>query len=135
MKTLKSVTAALLVLMAAGTTFAQSAEQSATVKLLPSEEGMVRLLYVGNSESTVTIKFMSGNKVITQDRIKSFKYDKGFVKYYDISEMWKKDITISVEADDVTFSQSFTQKSNDPLWAQYWTKQLNNNTIIASISK
>ena len=131
MKTSKLVSALALLLLASGAIFAQSNGQ---VKILPSEKGMVKLMYTGDSESAVKVRFLSGDKVITRDQIKSFEFEKGFVKYYDISKLWKNNITIEVTADDMAFSQSFDQKSNYPLWAQYYNNQSNNNTKIASLT-
>ena len=131
MKTSKLVTAIVLLLVASGSMFAQSTGQ---VKILPSENGMVKLMYVGESESAVNVKFISGNKVISRDRIKSYEFENGFTKQYDISKVWKKDLTIEVEADDVNFSQKFDQNSNYPLWAQFYNNQLNSNTKIAALT-
>ncbi len=122
----------ILLAFTSATTFAQNNE---VVRILPSEEGMVRLLITEHKNEPVIVKFKKGNQVISKDKIRTANKENGFIKLYDINNLYAGEYQLEVLNAGKITTYNFSTKNGQPVWTQYWNDKLNNDTQIAKLDK
>jgi hypothetical protein len=125
MKTLGKILALVLVF-----TFSQSEatdpgkkktakKQVTTVKLLPSDAGFIKVLYVSGSSNKVQVS-ISGYELNFHEKIRLSNSDNGFLKRYDLSDIQQGTYTIKVSDATMSFEFQVEKRANNTLWATYW---------------
>jgi hypothetical protein len=135
MKTKKSILLALgATLIASTITFAQSNSDLPIVKILPyREEGFLRLLYMGDQGEPVTVSFYKGNTLISKDKVETDDLPKGFIKLYDVSNLKYGNYKVKVTSMGNSISHAFNISKKEPIWTQYWTTQLKNDSKLPKL--
>lgn len=135
MKTQKTILATLAIVMASTFSFGQSINNKSEVRVLPHHEsGVLRLLYSGEEKETVTVKFYSGNALISKDKVKADKFEKGFIKLYDLRKLEAGDFKVEVETSGKSTGYAFTINEDKNIWVQYWNDYAIGQEVIASIN-
>lgn len=133
MKTKTFLLASLLVLGIGVAANAQTNDvQPSTVKLLPiSQEGMLRLLVVNPHEKYVKVNFYDGKSLITEDNIKPFQYEKGFLRLYDFNKIKPGTYTLEVVSGDVKTAFELEVQKDQKVWAKYWDNFTATEKVLA----
>jgi hypothetical protein len=90
-----------MVLFAAINVNAQSPADSHVKILHTTDAGVVKLLYAMESDEALNVKFITRDGELTSDRIKG-DYPKGFLKRYNVKEIFNSDFWIEVESPSMT---------------------------------
>ena len=136
MKTQKTILATLAIVMASTFSFGQTINNKSEVRVLPHHEsGVLRLLYSGEEKETVTVKFYSGNALISKDKVKADKFNKGFIKLYDLRKLEAGDFKVEVETSGKSTGYAFTINEDKNIWVQYWNDYAIGQEVIASITR
>jgi len=90
-----------MILFAAINVNAQS-QADENVKILRTpDKGVVKLLYAIGSEESLNVTFRTKNGEVSSDKITG-DYPKGFLKRYDVNELFHNDFWIEVESPSMT---------------------------------
>ena len=136
MKTQKTILAAFAIVLASTFSFAQTNNNNSEVRVLPHHEsGLLRLLYSGEDKEMVTVKFYSGNALLLKDKVKAGKYEKGFIKHYDVRKLGVGDFKVVVEASGKSTGYTFSVDRENKIWAEYWNGYTNDSNGIAKLEK
>ena len=89
MKTKIFIVAATIVMLAVLSTSVQAQSlNEPIIKILPSNQpGLLKILYVHDTDRSVDIKFYNDEGLISSDRIKGGTFKRGFLKRYDVSRI------------------------------------------------
>jgi len=134
MKLSTTIFAALLTVVSLNLTAATNPKhQEPVVKILPSTEaGLVKLLYVNNEERQVNITFYDVDGMIIKDKIKAKKFDGGFVKMYDLSELESGKYWVKVADSNTEVKYEIIHSTEKPVIASYWNNGISTEKVIAS---
>ena len=78
------------------------AQADSNVKILRTpDSGVVKLLYAIESDEPVNVTFLTRQGKVTSDRIKA-DYPKGFLRRYDVNQIFHNDFWIEVESPGMT---------------------------------
>lgn len=136
MKTQKTILATLAIVLASTFSFAQTINNNSEVRVLPHHEsGLLRLLYSGENQELVTVKFYSGNALLFKDKVQADKYEKGFIKHYDLRKLGAGDFKVVVETAGKSTGYAFNIDREDKIWAEYWNNYTSKNNSIAKLEK
>lgn len=135
MKLSTTIFAALLTVVSLNLTAATNPDQQQepVVKVLPSAEaGLVKLLYVNNEQKQVNITFYDADGMIIKDKIKAKKFEGGFVKMYDLSELDPGKYWVKIADSNTEVKYEIIHSTEKPVIASYWNNSLSTEKIIAS---
>jgi hypothetical protein len=136
MKTQKTILATLAIVLASTFSFAQTSNNNAEVRVLPhNESGIMRLLYSGDNKELVTVKFYSGNALLYKDKVQADKYEKGFIKHYDLRKLGTGDFKVVVETSGKSTGYAFNVDRENKIWAEYWNNYTSKDSNIAKLEK
>lgn len=136
MKTQKTILATLAIVLASTFSFAQTNNNESEVRVLPhSESGLMRLLYSGDSQELVTVKFYSGNALLYKDKVKADNYEKGFIKLYDLRKLGAGDFKVVVETSGKSTGYAFNIDRENKIWAEYWNNYTSKSSNLAKLEK
>lgn len=108
-------------------------QQEPVVKVLPHNEvGFVKLLYVNNEKNHVSVSFYDSNGMIIKDKIKGNKFDGGFVKMYDLTELKPGKYWVKISDSNTEIKYEIVHSIEKPVWASYWSNEIPTGKIIAS---
>ena len=101
MKTLIILIGMVIALTASVAVFAQSNEPG--INIWPAaEKGMLKVVYIHDSQNPVVVKFIDENGVLKTDRIKAGTFNRGFLKKYDVSRIRARHFWVEVSSGDLT---------------------------------
>lgn len=136
MKTQKTILTTLAIVLASTFSFAQTINNNSEVRVLPHHEsGLLRLLYSGEGNETVTVKFYSGNALISKDKVRADKYEKGFIKHYDLRKLGTGDFKVEVETAGKSTGYTFNIDKESKIWVEYWNNYTADKNRIAKLEK
>ena len=127
--TLLSIVFTVLVTMSS---FASDPGKSPQVKLLPAEDGMIKVLYVNGHEKKVNVKIFGQEGLLINDKVKLSSGDKGFVRLYNLKNLEAGEYRIEISDASTSISYRVTYQNNQTVWAQYWDGMLPANEGLAS---
>ncbi|HTJ51316.1 MAG TPA: hypothetical protein VL443_17775 [Cyclobacteriaceae bacterium] len=89
MKTKIFIVAATIVMLAVLSTSVQAqSSEIPTIKILPSNQpGLLKILYVHDTDQSVEVKFFNDEGLIGYDKVEGGTFSKGFLKRYDVSRI------------------------------------------------
>ena len=136
MKTRSIILAALaFVCSASVATFAQSGAEPA-IKVLPSnQKGVIKVLFVYDSDQSVDVKFYSEGELVGADRIKAKTFQKGFTKKYDISNISSTNFKVEVESADVSVIYQILESHGSMSYDPQLLRTTYNHPLTASNRK
>jgi len=133
MKLSTKIFAALLTLVSFNLMATTPAQEAPVVKVLPSDEaGFVKLLYVNNETKHVSITFYDTKGMIIKDKIKAHKFDGGFVKLYDLSDLKDGRYWVKVSDSNTEVKYEIVHSNEKQIWASYWSNSIPSDKVIAS---
>ncbi|TRX61193.1 hypothetical protein FNH22_03820 [Fulvivirga sp. M361] len=108
-------------------------QEKPVVKLLPSNKGYLKVLYVGQRPvKDVEVVFYSADRIIKKDKIRGKKIDGGFLKQYDLSKVPPGNYWVEISTEDVITKYKFTTYEEQPLWVSWWDHFKSERKVIAS---
>jgi len=134
MKLTTTLLAALVMLLSV-TAGATEPETNETVaKVLPSKEaGFVKVLYLNPTAKKVEVKFYGESGLITKDLIRASRFENGFIKVYDMSELKTGEYRVEISDAGKTVSYPISyDKDKSIVWAKQWDSFGYNNQIISA---
>lgn len=136
MKTQKTILATLAIVLATTFSFAQTNNNNSEVRVLPHHEsGLLRLLYSGENQEMVTVKFYSGNALLFKDKVQADKFEKGFIKHYDLRKLGTGNFKVVVETSGKSTGYAFSIDRENKIWAEYWNQYTSDASRIAKLEK
>jgi hypothetical protein len=113
MKTKIFIIASVIVMLAGFFTSAQAQlSEVPTIKILPSNKpGLLKILYVHDTDQSVDVRFYNDEGLIASDRIDAGTFKKGFLKRYDISRISAE--RFKIEIVDENRSLMYSVKASD----------------------
>ena len=133
MKTSTTILAALFTVISLGAMATNPSHNEPVVKILPNEEaGFLKLLYVNNEKKHVKVAFYGEDGMIIKDRIKASKFDGGFVKKYDLTELKPGKYWVQITDSNSSVRYQLIHSSEKPVWASYWSNADATEKVIAS---
>jgi len=102
------------------------------VKLLPTEAGMVKVLYVNDIEKKVSIKIFGQEGLLIKDKVKLADDDNGFLRSYNLKELEPGIYWIEIADSSMSVKYQVTYQNNQIVWAKYWDGMLPADEGLAS---
>ena len=108
--------------------------KESVVKILPSKKGSIKVLYINASEKKVDIRIYGHKGLIIKDQITSDKFDKGFVKIYNLNNLKTGEyfVEITDSGMSIKYPISIDKKGSNKVWAKHWDKYEPQKQVIAS---
>lgn len=102
MKTKISIIASAIVMLAGFFTSVQAqSSDEPIIKILPSNQpGLLKILYVHDTDQSVEVKFYNDEGLIAYDKIDAGTFSKGFLKRYDVSRISSERFKIEITDDN-----------------------------------
>jgi hypothetical protein len=138
MKKKLALTLFAFALVFGGKLFAQTAESPLSpfvenIKVLPTEkQGIIKVLYAMESESPVEIKFYTNDGEIGSDQVTRDRYEKGFLKWYDISHITTSDFRVEVSTENARVMYRIARSKDKKTFEPILEKVSYNEVITAS---
>ncbi len=138
MKKKLALTLLAIAVVFSGTLFAQTTESPLpsiveSVKVLPTDkQGIIKVLYALESDSPVAIKFFNQNGQIGSDQVSKDRYEKGFLKWYDVRHIDATDFSVEVSTENATVRYRIIPSKDRKTFESVLEKVSYNEVIIAS---
>jgi len=133
MKTRNLVCGALIAAVSALAFTQTNAQTQPTIKVLPGEKDMIKVMYAGTSNGgAVTVRFAeSDGSSILSDKIKTKNFDKGFLKKYKLNRESADSFLVEVtDGDTFVRYRVFSNAINE--WSAQLEKETYNYPVIAA---
>ncbi len=105
---------------------------SPEVRILPSQAGMLKVLYVNAHEKTVHVKIIGQEGLLINDKVKLSKDDNGFIKLYNLKKLDAGTYWIEISDPSMVVKYEITYQNNQMVWAHYWDGMMPANEALAS---
>ena len=126
--------AGLIVFLTAAFSYTWAQTNEPTVKILPSNNrGLIKVLYVVDTESSVDIKFYNDEGFIDSDRVKAGSFYKGFIKRYDVSQINSKNYWIEISNADLSVTYSIVRSLDKRSFACVREKTTYRQPVVYSL--
>lgn len=132
MKTRNLVCGALMVAVSALALTQANAQTQPTIKILPGEKDMIKVMYSGKANGSVIVRFAEGDgSSILSDRIKSKNFNKGFLKKYKLNRDAGDFFLVEVsDRDTFVRYRVFSNAVNE--WSAQLEKETYSYPVVAS---
>lgn len=132
MKTRSLVCGALIAAVSALALTPAKAQTQPTIKVLPGEKDMIKVMYYGQSDGAVTVRFAEGDgSSIISDKISGKNFDKGFLKKYKLNRDAGDSFLVEVsDGDAFVRYRVFSNTLNE--WSAQLEKETYNYPVIAA---
>lgn len=123
-----------------GTLFAQTAESplapiTESIKVLPTnKQGIIKVLYALESNETVDIKFYTHDGEIGSDQVTKDSYEKGFLKWYDISHIDAPVFSVEISTENAKVRYRVV-RSNDRKTFEPILEKVSYNEVLTASKK
>jgi hypothetical protein len=97
---------------------------SPQVKLLPTEAGMIKVLYVNALEKKVSVKIIGQEGLVLRDKVKLSDNDNGFLRSYNIKDLDPGTYWIEISDSGTSVKYQITYQNNQIVWARYWESMM-----------
>lgn len=113
MKTKFTILAGIFTFLSLAFVSASAQTLEPAVKIIPtSENGIYKLIFAYDSDQTVQVKFFNNKEgVLKLDRIQPEKFENGFSKKYDVSNIDSKDFWVEVSSSKLSVRYKMTKGS------------------------
>jgi hypothetical protein len=131
---IQTIIAAGLVVIAS-TTFSAQAQtaMSPAIKVLPTTEaGVVKILFVYESNKPVEVRFSNESGVLKRDFIQSKQFANGFLKKYDVGGIDTKNFKIEVIAENVSVVYQLTESKKGKTYTSFLESTTYKQPLVAS---
>ncbi|MCA6074084.1 hypothetical protein [Fulvivirga sedimenti] len=102
------------------------------VKILPTEAGKLKVLYVNGHEKTVHVKIFGQDGLLIDDKVKLNNTDNGFIKMYNLKKLDAGKYWIEISDASMVVKYEITYQNNQMVWATYWDGMLPADEGLAS---
>ena len=102
------------------------------IRLLPTEAGMVKVLYVNGHEKTVHVKIFGQDGLLINDKVKLSKDDNGFIRFYNLKQLEAGTYWVEISDASMAVKYEITYQNNQMVWAKYWDSMLPSDQGLAS---
>ncbi len=112
-----------------------STKHSPKVEIMPSQPGILKVLYVNDQEKKVKVKIIGSKGLLFADRITLEDDSKGFVKRYDLNELETGIYWVEISNQNMTVKYQFDYLDDKKVFAHYWqwaNPTTPGETIVAS---
>jgi len=109
---------------------ASAQNEAIQAKVLPSQKGMIKVIYSNPTEEPVEIKFSDRDGIIKKDKISGESFDNGFAKRYKIKRQSGDAFWVEINSQDVSVTYKMTSTRNG-----LWSAELEKTThhpVVAS---
>jgi hypothetical protein len=104
-----------------------------SVKILPTDQkGVLKVLYVYDTDQPVEVKFLTKEEVLTSDKIKGATFQNGFSKKYDVRNITSRNFWIEVSSPNLTVTYKITESKDRKSFVPFLEKTTYNNSLVAS---
>jgi hypothetical protein len=134
MKTKIFIVAATIVMLAALFTSVQAQSlNEPIIKILPSNQpGLLKILYVHDTDRSVDVKFYSNEGLIASDRIKGGTFKKGFLKRYDVSRINSEKFRIEISDESRSLWYTVIGADDDKTFTCVYERSTYPQPVVAS---
>lgn len=123
---------AVLILVAGISTASMATDpkkKDVAIKILPSgKAGLVKLLYVNPDEKAAVVTLHSANGVIFTETVRSSRFNKGFIKLYDVSMLKSGTYWLEVQDSELSVKYELALKDGN-MWVNYWNNYLPSSVV------
>jgi len=103
------------------------------VKILPTNKsGVIKVLHAQESASPVSIKFITRDGEVGHDQVVKSKYEKGFTKNYDVSNIQGKDFWIEVSSAETSVTYHIVTDKRKKTFDAYLEKFSYHHTVASN---
>ena len=89
-------------------------------KLLPTEAGMLKVLYVNAHEKSVRGKIYGQDGLLISDKVKLAKDENGFIRSYNLKKIDAGTYWVEISDTSTVVKYEITYQNNKMVWAKYW---------------
>ena len=122
--------AGVMVLFAAISVSAQSQDDLRVRILRTPEAGVVKLVYGINTQDKLHVRFLTAQGEVASDVIRG-SYPKGFMKRYDVKEIYKNNFWIEIASDRMTIVYRIVPSQDGKRFTPYLEKTIQNHEMVA----
>jgi hypothetical protein len=122
--------AGVMVLFAAISVSAQSQDELRVKILRTPEAGVVKLVYGINTEEKLRVRFLTAQGEVASDVIRG-SYPKGFMKRYDVREIYNNKFWIEIASDKMTVVYLIVPSKDGKRFTPYLEKTIQNYEMVA----
>ncbi len=104
-----------------------------SVKILPTDQkGVLKVLYVSDTDQPVEVKFLTKEEVLTSDKIKGTAFQNGFSKKYDVRNITSRNFWIEVSSPSLTVTYKMTESKDRKSYVPILEKTTYNTLVAAN---
>jgi hypothetical protein len=122
--------AGVMVLFAAISVSAQSQDDLRVRILRTPEAGVVKLVYGINTQDKLHVRFLTAQGEVASDVIRG-SYPKGFMKRYDVKQIYKDRFWIEIVSDNMTVIYRIVPSQDGKRFTPYLEKTIQNHEMVA----
>lgn len=122
--------AGVMVLFAAIGVSAQTQDDLRVKILRTPEAGVVKLVYAYNTDENLHVRFVTAQGEVASDVIRG-SYPRGFMKKYDVKELYKDKFWIEIASDNMTMIYRIVPSKDGKRFTPYLEKTIQNHELVA----